>query len=199
MVRKAELSDEDRQEAQRRAGALYAQLGSYAAVAHSVTVEMGERVSPEAIRKAHVEGKVGISVARGLAALDMKSKELGGFDQVDSAGPRDRQEVEHVPPATMGRGRWKYLAARYWTFRRQADIAQEAGAPEAALDLAADELGEHKGEGPTEEQAATAIDRAVADLERGRTRFGPKLPAGREATADDFKPTAPPAKRGARR
>ena len=90
----------------------------------------------------------------------------------------DVHEVEAVDPTSPGR--WKLYATRYWTFRAQATVARGRGTPEYALDAAADYLGANFGDGPTEEQAATAIQRYAQNTEAAR------LPPGREAQDSDL-------------
>jgi hypothetical protein len=91
------------------------------------------------------------------------------------------------------RGRWRRYAmhAEYGEFRREAELAHDAGVPDIVLDVASDELGLRKGQGPSREETQAAIERAMADQRDARQRYG-RPPAerviGREATAEDFQP-----------
>lgn len=88
----------------------------------------------------------------------------------------DEMERAVDPTAT---GRWRNLARRYVSFRRQASLAQARGATDHELDAAADALGDHHGEGPTEEESRRAILKAWKDADAYPSRT---------ATAADFTP-----------
>lgn len=98
-------------------------------------------------------------------------------------------EVEYVRDVT-GPGRWREYGRRYWAFRAQATVALAQGVPEAALDAAADRLGAHHGDGPTEEESRAAIAAYARQL---TVPFD-----GREATAEDFETKKPARKPKAR-
>lgn len=177
----------------KRALALKESLGSWDDVSRAVDQALGgraeERPTKEALRLASL-GKGGSNVAAAIA----RAAHL----MLGEAAPKESHEVVRLADP-MGPGRWRELAARYRTFRRQATLSHAAGASEVALDAAADELGVHKGEGPTEDECQAAIERAVMDIDVLRKRFGARSPAeidpsGREATSADFAPATEPDK-----
>lgn len=83
-------------------------------------------------------------------------------------------------PVKMEAGRWQRYATRYPAFGEHARDALAAGVPEATLDRAADSLGEHKGDGPTSDEARQAIVDTIRRLDPWRRI------QTRDATDKDF-------------
>jgi hypothetical protein len=80
-------------------------------------------------------------------------------------------------------GRWRRYAQRYATFAAAARLVRAAGsASDAVLDLAADRLGEHKGDGPTLSECRRAIGATLRDVDLWSAQ------ALRDATDEDFEP-----------
>lgn len=115
-----------------------------------------------------------------IDALKLSARDVEELDRlIEAQAP---QAVEPVPMGAPARpnadplaGRWQKYAERYWRFRASASAALHRGVPEAALDAASDELGEHRGEGPSEEDCERTIakwDRERAAQRHGRDRVG---------------------------
>lgn len=91
-------------------------------------------------------------------------------------------EAKPAPLAvSLEPGRWRAIAARYPRFARTAQLALEARAvTEGLLDVVADALGAHKGDGPSDHEIEEAMQDAIAE----RNRWSKLAP--REGTAAEF-------------
>jgi hypothetical protein len=120
-----------------------------------------------------------------ISALKLTVREIETLDELIA-----QQKPSAAEPIPMGApikpsvdplaGRWQKYAERYWRFRASASAALHRGVPEAALDAASDELGEHRGEGPSEDDC----ERTIAKWDR-RARPA-KIVAGRDAEGGEF-------------
>jgi transcriptional regulator with XRE-family HTH domain len=95
-------------------------------------------------------------------------------DQVAAGAP------VRTPAQRYEAGRWQRYAMRYPAFGEHARDALAGGVPEATLDRAADSLGEHKGDGPTSDEARQAIVDAIRRVDPWRRMHM------RDATTEDF-------------
>ncbi len=102
-------------------------------------------------------------------------------EQWEAASIADGEATQAPPLAvSLEPGRWRPLAARYGRFARAAQLALAAGAVnEGVLDVVADALGVHKGEGPTDDEIKVAMKAAMAERDAWA-----KL--ARDATGEDF-------------